>query len=430
MKRKTLTLIIAILVFYATAIAQNKVDNSKIDILLIRGDYNKVIDTCLQILATDSLNSEIYYKMGLAYQNLLSDDKSFDSFLRATTISPDNNSYSFMVAKGYYNKGKSNQAKPLLSKLCATDSMNWVYAYYLTSIYMQEGRYDESIKIYNKFHRQDSSNFVFLDKIGFASLRKGDFNYAIDLYNRSLTLNKKNVSAIKNLAYLYSSTHKIDTALQLLTKGIEMDPTDMDLYARRASIYYAINYNKRALNDYLQILRSGDSATLYLKRAGIGYSNNLQPKEAIKYLLKAYYKDSSDYEISSYLGQNYYKLNDLKNSTYYYRRVVKLLSPITQQLSLTYILLAEVLKSNGLYKEAITSYLKGQEIRSDVNIYMIIANLYDEKLNDTPKAIYYYELFLDNLKTAKMNFGSDYVESIKKRLEFLKSPPKPVNKQP
>jgi len=59
---------------------------------------------------------------------------------------------------------------------------------------------------------------------------------------------------------------------------------------------------------------------------------------------------------------------------------------------------------------------------------MIIANLYDEKLNDIPKAIYYYELFLDNLKTARMPFGTDYIESVKKRLDYLKNP-KPVNKQ-
>lgn len=427
--KKALILIITLGIFCTTAFAQNKSDNSKIDILLIRGDYYKVIDTCFQILAVDSLNSEIYYKMGLAYQNLLPDDKSFDCFLQAATISPDNNLYNFMVAKGFYNKGKSNLAEPLLLNLCAIDSMNWQYAYYLTSIYMQKGKYDESIKIYNRFSKQDSTNYIFLDKIGFACLRKGDFDNAIDLYDRSLALNKKNTNAIKNLSYLYSSTNRVDTAIQLLTKGIDIDPSDMDLYARRAGIYFLINYNKRSLNDYLRILSSGDSAKLYLKRAGIGYSNNLQPKEAIKYLLKAYYKDSSDYEISSYLGQNFYKLNDLKNSAYYYRRVVKLLSPISQQLSLTYILLAEVLKTSGLYKEAITSYLKGQEIRPDVNIYMIIANLYDEKLNDTPKAIYYYELFLKNLKTAKTNFGSDYVEAIKNRVEFLKNP-KPTNKQP
>jgi tetratricopeptide (TPR) repeat protein len=428
--KKFLIVIIAIAGFYTPSIAQVRADNSKIDLLLIRGDYKKVIDTCQQILAADRLNSEIYFKMGLAYQNLLPDDKSFDCFLQASVISPDNNIYSFMLAKSYYGKGKMNHAKTLLLKLCAIDSMNWAYAYYLTSIFMQEGKYDESIKIYNRFYQQDTANYLILDLIGFACLRKGEFIDAIDLYNRSLALNGKNISAIKNLSFLYASTQRADTATELLANGIKIDSTDMDLYVRRAALNYSRNYTKRALDDYLKVLSSGDSSVLYLKRAGIGYTNNLQPKEAIAYLLKAYKKDSSDYETSSYLAKNYNHLTDYKNSIYYYKRVLKLLSPISQQMSIAYVMLAEVQKRSGLYQEAINTYLNAQKTGFDPNLYMIVANLYDEKLHDIPKAIIYYQLFLDTLKNAKMNFKSDYIEKIKKRLDFLKSNPKPANKQP
>ncbi|MGA2408418.1 MAG: tetratricopeptide repeat protein [Bacteroidales bacterium] len=429
MKRIGLTFILLVFAISLPAPAQNKPDNSKIDMMLIRGEFNRAIDTCKQILAGDSLNSEIYYKLGLAYQNQLSDDKSFECFLKATTLSPANVRYSFMVAKDYYNNGKVKQAEPLLLNLCTADSLNWSYAYYLTSIYMQRGRYDESIKIYNRFLKQDSLNYAILDKIGFAFLRKGDFNNAIDLYNRSLALNNKNTNAIKNLSYLYSSTNRVDTALQLLTMGIKIDPDDMDFYVRRGGLNYLVNYTKRALDDYLKILRSGDSSFLYLKRAGIGYFNNLQPKESLKYLLIAYSKDSSDYETASYLGQIYNHMNDPKNSIHYYKRVIKLLTSITQQMGIAIIMLAEAQKTGGFYKEAITSYLSAQKFSSDNNLNMIIANLYDEKLKDTPKAIYYYELFLDKIKKSQMNFKPDYIESVKERVEFLKNPNKLPDKK-
>jgi len=51
-----------------------------------------------------------------------------------------------MLAKGFYNKGKPNQAKPLLQKLCAINSMNWADTYYATSFYMQEGSYLVGLK--------------------------------------------------------------------------------------------------------------------------------------------------------------------------------------------------------------------------------------------------------------------------------------------
>jgi len=430
MKRKVFTLIFLVCVASLTCLAQNKPDNSKIDMMLVRGEITRAIDTCRQILSTDSLNSEIYYKLGLAYQNQLPDDKSFDCFLKAATLSPENNQYSFMVAKDYYNNGKIKQAEPLLLKLCTNDSMNWPYAFYLTSIYMQKGRYNESIKIYNRFLKKDSSNYAILDKIGFAYLRSGDFNNSIDLYSRSLALNTKNTNAIKNLSYLYSSTNRVDTALQLLTMGIKIDPIDMDLYVRRAGLNYLVNYTKRALDDYLKILSTGDSSFLYLKRAGIGYLNNLQPKESLKYLLIAYSKDSSDYETASYLGQIYYHSDDPKNSIRYYKRVVKLLTPITQQMGIASIMLAESQKNGGFYKDAIATYLGALKFSSDVNLYMIIANLYDEKLKDNPKAIYYYELFLDKFKKSQMTFKPEYIDKVRERVEFLKNPDKqPATKQ-
>ena len=424
MKRIALTIISLFSVILLPGLAQNKPDNSKIDMMLIRGDYKKAIDTCKQILVVDTLNSEVYYKLGLAYQNLLSDDKSFDCFLQAATISPDNNNYNFTLAKNYYTKGKNSQAKPILLKLCASDSMNWAYAYYLTSIYMQEQKYDESIIIYDWFYKQDSTNYVFMDKIGFACLRKGDSDRAIDMFNSSLALNPKNLNAIKNVAYLYAVTNRIDTAIQLLTRGIEIDPADMDLYARRAALNYSINYNKRALNDYLKILSSGDSSFLYLKRAGIGYTNNFQRKEAMVYLLKAYKKDTADSEVLNFLARNYRDLNDLKSSALYYNRIINILTPAIYQLGLNYILLAEVLKSGNQYNDAISAYNKSQEYRSDISIYINIANLYDEKLKNTPKAIYYYELFLDKVKTSQMNYTKIYIQAIKERVEYLKNPKK------
>jgi len=410
------------LFFTCKLYSQDSTDYSKIDLMLIRGEYQKAIDTCRLILSGDSLNSEVYYRLGLAYQNQLPDDKSFDFYLKAASLSPENNNYNFMVAKGYFTKGKYNLAKPILIKLYSIDTLNWTYAFYLTTVLMDEGKYDESKEIYNRFRKLDPSNYVYYDKLGFVYLKKGESSRAIDLYNRSLELNRKNTNAIKNLAYLYTVTYKADTAIQLLTKGIKIDPTDMDLYARRATINFSRNYTKRALDDYLIILSSGDSSLLYLKRAGIGYSNNLQPKAAIKYLLKAYKKDTADFEISSFLARNYLITKDYKNSAMFYRHIIQTLDPAIYQIGANYILLAEVLKSDKKYKEAIEAYLNSQEYRSDISIYINIANIFDEKLNNPEEAIRYYQLFLDKVKNEKNRFSPNYIEAVQNRLEALKNP--------
>jgi tetratricopeptide (TPR) repeat protein len=421
MKRKLLAIPVLVMTICSLLSAQQNDDYTKIDIMLINGEINRVIDTCRYILAKDSLNAEIYYKMGLAYQNILPDDKSFDCFQKAFSISPGNNLYKYMVAKSYYGKGKMKQAKMLLKDLCSADSLNWLYAYYLTSIYMQDGMYDESLTIYKRFYDKDSTNYVILDKLGFVRLRRKEYDDAIELYNRSLAINAKNVSALKNLSFLYASTQRVDTALQLLSTGIQIDPSDMDLYVRRAALNYSHNYTKRALDDYLILLSSGDSTLLYLKRAGIGYSNNLQPRESIKYLLLAYDGDTTDLEVSRYIAENYRKLKNFKNSALYYNRIINTLKPAITQLGFNYVNLAEILKQDRLFPEAISAYLKSYEYFPNPSIYMFIANVYDENLSDIPNAIHYYELFLDSIKDSGRRFQPRYIESIRKRLEYLKT---------
>lgn len=420
MKKTSLSLIIVTVLFYEASAVQQNTDYTNIDLMLARGEFKSVIDTCNQILAADSLNAEIYYKMGLACQNLLPDDRSFGCFLTAASIEPDNKLYKYMVAKGYYGKGKYTRAEPLFQSLCLLDSMNWSYAWYLTSIYMQEGKYDKSIGIYRRFFDKDTANYLFADKIGFALLRKGDYPEAIDLFNKSLAINNKNINALKNVAYLYSNSYRIDTAVLLLTRAIEIDTTDTDLYIRRASLYYSIDYDIPALNDYLKILASGDSSFLYLKRAGISYFNISKPDTAITFLLLAYNQDSTDYENLDYLARCYHKIKNLKQSAFYYSKIITMLSPFNALLGIKYTMLAEELKSSGLYKEAIKNYLKAQKIKPDPNIYMIIGNIYDNNLKNNSRAIFYYKAFLECYKTGTTKFTPDYIRAVRERMGYLK----------
>jgi tetratricopeptide (TPR) repeat protein len=413
----TFTFILCLII---ESIAQDGQGISKIDLLLWQGNYQRVMDTCKLILKYDSLNPDIYYKMGVASQNMLKEELALACFYKASTLDPENNAFIFSLAKAYYGDGKNKKAEPLFNKLCGKDSLNWAYAWYLSGIYMQTDRFEEAIQIYKRFQIHDSTNYVFHDKIAFANLRNGDFQTAIESYNKSLSLNNHNLTAIKNLSYLYASTSQPDTAIQLLSKGIEIDSTDLDLYVRRAQINFSKNYTKRALDDYLVLLASGDSSTLYLKRAGIGYCYNFQPKEAIVYLSLAYQADSSDYETSSYLGQCYYLIKDMTSSIYFYNRAIKILSAVNSKLALTHTLLADSRKGNREYKAAIENYLEAYSINNDANLNMVVANIYDEKLHNTESAIYYYQRFLKTQKNARLKLPAEYIDKVEKRLEYLK----------
>jgi len=284
---------------------------------------------------------------------------------------------------------------------------------------MQKGLYGNAAPIYKRFYQTDTTNNTYIDKHAFCHLRMENYDTAIILYERSIKLNNRNISALKNLSYLYLKMGKVDTAIYQLNMGLKYDSTDIDLYSRRADIYYSQNHHFRSRPDYLRILASGDSSKLVLKRIGIGLAYNNQPIDAIKYLLAAFQKDSSDFEISSYLGQTYYKLKFYKKSIRYYNRVLKLLEPVSKQIDYTNVLLADTYRDSSMYDEAIRYYSKSLNSKYTARICMTIANIYDEDLKNYDKAISYYQLFLNNLENNEFLFGPEYIENVRKRLKWL-----------
>lgn len=406
-----------LLLFSISVKAQN--NYHQVDSLLIQGEYLKAADICNGILKRDSLNPEIYYKMGIAYQNLMLSDKSSSAFIHAVKLAPENVKYNFSLGKYYYTSGKTKQAEPIFKKLFIADSLNWIYGYYLTDMYMQKGAFTKALSIYERFYKNDTTNLSFLDKIGFCNLKMGNLDTAQIIFEKSLSQNNKNIPAIKNLSYIYYRKDMIDTAIYLLNKGIEYDSTDMDLYSRRADTYYSQNYHFRARPDYLKILASGDSSKLVLKRIGIGLAYNDQPTDALSYLLPAFQKDSGDFEISSYLGQTYNKLKQYNKSIRYYSKVLKLLSQVSKQIDYTNLQLADTYRDSSLYNEAIKYYDKLLNSQYQGRICMTIANLYDEKLKDYEKAILYYQLFINNLKNNEFVFPTVYIENVRNRLNWL-----------
>jgi tetratricopeptide (TPR) repeat protein len=175
------------------------------------------------------------------------------------------------------------------------------------------------------------------------------------------------------------------------------------------------------MDDYLKILASGDTSKLYLKRVGIGYSYNLQPAKAIPYLLMAHSSDTTDYETCSYLAQCYERSGDYKSGVLYYKKAVTILMPLHIQLGRTYFLCALVFQNAGLFKDAIDYYNRALEIDQNVSVLMVIANLYDESLNDRANAIKYYRIFLERIKGSEVAYPPEYINQIKKRLEYLEN---------
>jgi tetratricopeptide (TPR) repeat protein len=109
----------------------------------------------------------------------------------------------------------------------------------------------------------------------------------------------------------------------------------------------------------------------------------------------------------------------MKKSSLYYKKATLILYPLHVQLGRAYSLCADSQREGGYSKDAIDNLLKAYSIDNNISHLMTIANIYDEKLSDRKNAIIYYKSFLDKLPESKFPFHSDYIENIRKRLDYL-----------
>ena len=318
------------------ATAQNNSNYDIINKMLIDGKYKEVVQTCTDILKKDSLNPDLHYKLGLAYQYLLFSEKSLREYKIASKLLPENKTYLFSLAKQYYLSGKMSLAEPIFVQLYKSDSSNWLYGYYLAEFYLQSGSYEKSMSIYNSVYRYDTRNYIILDKTAYCWIKLENNQRAIDTYKKSLDINANNIVTIKSLSLVLKKLKKYDSALIYLNKGIEFDSTDLDLYLRRGDVYYALNYHKQAREDYMRILRSGDSSAQVLKKIGLGYQYAEKYKNAEKFLYLSYLKDTTDYELCRYLGNTYNELKEYDKSVMFYEKSIQLLSPTLLNISRSY----------------------------------------------------------------------------------------------
>jgi len=405
--------------FATRTFTQTKTELS-IDEMLLQGAYKEVLAKCVSLFATDSTNAELYYKAGLAYQNMMLTEKAIKMLSKALSLLPESEKYRYALARQYFSNGRNLQAEPLFAQLFQRDSTNWAYAYFVTDLLQQKANYSTAYTIYKRFFESDTTNFALLNKMAFCEIKEGRTRNSIELYKKSLKINSDNIGTLKNLSFIYHKTNKPDSALDLLNYAIQLDSTDMDLYQRRGDVFYTQNYHFRSRPDYMKILAAGDSTKEILKKVGIGYAYNENPNEAIKYFNWALLKDSTDFEIYSYLGQAYNKLKKYDLSAEYYKKSIEMTFNITKQHKMTYSLLAGNYMDSKDIQNALDCYTKALTLIYDPKLCLVIANIYDEKLNKGNLAVQYYEKFLSESKNDDFIFSEEYLVSIRERADWLR----------
>ncbi|HEC42494.1 MAG TPA: tetratricopeptide repeat protein [Bacteroides sp.] len=408
-----------------SAEAQDVVHSIKM--LLLEDRFEEVILVTDTIAVADSIQDEIFYFRGRAYQALLSYDRAYHYYYFAAAL--DSNSISYRVAVGQMlaKLGRSREAIEVYEGLRADSLAGTQQLAELASLYSLRKDYKSSLEIYHHLLSYDSLNYFFLKQAGncYEDLNQADS--ALNFFKSAFELNPADVYLTHHITNIYLKKQDLENAIYSMQKGFVYDTNNIDLLKLRGYIWLLTSQFEMAVWD-LEKARAQDSNSVFImKYLGLSYHEVKAFDEARETLRRAFLLDSTDAEIAFFLASSLRWSKHEEESIIYFNKSIELQQPDPDDLKKVYLQLAELYKVLHRFDEALESYDPAQVCDPEDNvIWFKIGQVYDHNLNQKKVAIEYYEKYLDKGPTGQQLFNtaegksSSLEQQVKERIDKLK----------
>lgn len=388
----------------AAAPAQEPYEGSdmllQLRLLLLEEQYGQMIGLAESVAVPDSLQDEVWYLQGRAYQSLFQYDKAYECYARASRLVPGAPAYRVSMGMMLAKLGRTAEAIQLYEKLRMDSLARPQHAADLAGLYAQRDRWDLSLEIYNELLKKDSLNYYYLKQAGRASLELHHPDSALGFFKHAFRVNPADPYLTHQIANIYLKRKDMENALFNLQKGFVYDTSNPDLLKLRGYIWVLLNEYDMASYD-LEAARQQDSNSVFIEKyLGLSYHEVKKYEEASVALRKAFALDSTDSETAFFLASALRWSRHEEEGVYWYNKSIELMQPDSGDMKNTYLQLAELYKVLHRFDEALESYNLGLSYDPDDNVvYFKIAQLYDRNLDRKKTAIEYYEKFLNKGRT-------------------------------
>ena len=424
--------------------------------------YNKALDT-------DPENDLNHYYIAEYYNNLNNYSLAINFYSRAIELNNLDHRYFFGRGNALLeSESKSEAISDFIksSELCETDeekasSYNNIGVTYL--------RYFDDVETALKYYKLAlnlyEDELYAQNIVGIYFSNKDDYDSAIYFANLSIDINSRNPSNYSFLSGSYYERARItenqddyNKSLDILNKGLEIDPENNMLLTDKALFYYYQNQYEYAINQFLNILKlypDDIGPNYYLGKI---YNIKNEYKEAIKYLTREIIIDPDDpiaYIERGLLYQKIEKYNKAlydfnkaitlepedRNNYYYKINLFKIMGDYRSAYNITnetiemdiddpqgYFVLAELFYNNGEVIDALENIIITQSKLERDNDYWI-SNLDGTKKElfevyffkaDIAKKLDLDELYCESMIEASINFeNSDNKYDEEKYIEKL-----------
>lgn len=394
----------------------------KVELFLLKNQYDSALNATDKFLEVDSLNWRIHYYRGKALQSKFNYFEAIESFEKANMIDSANQVIENALAYNYDFIGKDEEAISIYYNQYLRDTIALEPMVNLANIFRKKREYGSAIFYYQKAIELDLENFYYYKQLAYCYDKINIPDGAIAYYNVALQMNPYDLSMYVQLANILNSSRNFKSALQVCEQGLSYFKDEPQLLKLRAYAHYLNKDFDSSIVSFNQLLEKGDTSFFNLKYRGLSLFEKKEFESAIKDLSKANEINKKDAELTFYLGSALGRADKALEGLLYLHRSKSLLSPMPDELSNIYSEMAFIYQQQEKYQKSL-DYLKlAYKAKADPILSFKMAQLYDYFLDQKKLAVDYYDgyLTMTNLPDTLISDSSYVIENSFTRNEKIK----------
>ena len=238
---KILKILVLLLIPFSLMAQQN------IDRLIQGSEFDRALILIDSLLLNNQSDPALFIKKGSVLQKKFEYTKALKVFDQALQLDSANTSVINELADINTSLGNYRQALPYYKSLYSNDTLNTVNGIRLAKAYFNIRAYQEPFHILNSLYLRDSTNLYVNKQLAFSALRTGNDSLAIELYSRVIPQNPTDLNNYTNLASLYQNQNLYDQAVETLERGLLVYPEETLLLNRLGDLHYSKRIYKKAI---------------------------------------------------------------------------------------------------------------------------------------------------------------------------------------
>jgi len=302
------------------------------------------------------------------------------------------------MASVYWLSGDNQQAYETYSTLLKLEPENIFFMIQMANTLLAANAKASAKNVFLDILKSDSLNHYILQQTGSCYSDLNVIDSAICYYNKALAVNPTDFVLLTKLSLLYIKTKNYEKGLELTENFRKADPTNKEVNRWCGYFYYLDRQYEQAIsrfNEYLTLNTEGETSKFVNKYMGLALYKTEKYSLATKYFDAAFKADTSDSEVTFYLGVSLNRTFGLDSSITFLKKTLDLIMPANSFLSLIYSEMGDAYDHKHASDTALTFVYKAYQTDTTNNDMLFkIAYQYDYWMDDRTKALEYYKEYV------------------------------------